>query len=172
MPVRRVRFTIRGLMIAVAAIGGFLAILRLSPVLLVAFLVLNIPTAVIGLCVVMARAPGRRLPGRVGIVTALQGGLILVVGWAWSLTAIAFFQQRVNAGAPPEDSRRTGYEFWCSTVPMTMTGLGLAAFVLGIAVICVLRHRSDLMPVVAAYAWAMAVTWVLSFAFLKFGVFL
>jgi hypothetical protein len=171
MPVPRVRFTIRGLMIAVAAVGGLLAILRLSPVLLGGLLVLNIPTAVIGLCVVMGRAPGRRSPGRSGIVTALQGALILAAGWAWSLVAIAFFQHRVGAGAP-EESRIAGFEFWCSTVPMTVTGVCLATFVLGIAVICILRRRQDLMPAVVAFAWAMAVTWVLSFAFLKFGVFL
>ena len=46
MPAPRVRFTIEGLMIAVAAVAGFLGLLRMSPSVLFglfAFLALDVP---------------------------------------------------------------------------------------------------------------------------------
>jgi hypothetical protein len=54
---------------------------------------------------------------------------------------------------------------------MFVTAVGLVAFFARIITTCVLRRRHDLMPFVVAYAWAIAVTWLLSFVVLRGDTF-
>lgn len=154
------RFTIRGLMIAVAAIAGLLALLRTWPVLLLlAFVVLlaNLMAALVALYVACTRAPGWTVPWRAGIIAGLQGAGILAAGWVWCLSAVHFLQ--------PSDTLRwtEPTEFWGWKVPMAGTGLGLTAFVSRLVVICIKRRRPDLGAVVATYTWAMATAWLVTF---------
>ncbi len=168
MPAPRVRFTIRGLMIAVAAIGGLLGMLRAFPVLPVLFLVLllfNAPGVVVCLAVALARAPGRLVPWRAGIVTAAQGAAVLAAGWLCSALALSILLRQSGTEALAE-SRKASAEFWGLHIPMTVTAIGLAVFVARIVMICASRRRHDLMPFVVIYAWAMAVAWLLSFTIL------
>ena len=166
MPFRHrssVRFTIRGLMIAVAAVAGLLALLRTWPVLLVllCFLFLvNLLPALIGLCVVCAQPLGGGQHWRPGVVAGLQGAGILAAGWVWSLWV---------SGLPggPAGSGGGGSLAWGWTIPMAATGCGLAAFVMRLVVMCRRRRRYELVPLVVFYAWAMMVAWLATFLTLR-----
>ena len=170
----RVRLRIRSLMLAVATAAGFLALLRLCPMipylLLIVFL-LNIPAAVICLSAALVRVRGRRLPWRAATVAAMQGSLILGAGWLWAISAISFFQGRAGIGAIEVASRTAHDVFWGLTVPMTVTGICLAIFVSRVVVLCALERRHDLLLVMAPYAWAMVFTWLLSFKLLRVALF-
>jgi hypothetical protein len=166
-----VRFTIRGLMIAVAAVAGLLGLLHTRPVIwlpLLAASLLNIPTVLICLVVDHDRPRGQRMPWRRGIAIGLQGAGILAVGWVWSLWANAFFDEGASPGIPIAAGQAARDRFWAVDVPMAATGLGLAAF-LRLVVLDVSRRRPELVLIVAPYAWALALAWLFSFALLRLG---
>ena len=157
-----IRFTIRGLMIAVAAVAGVLGLLRTWPVLvmlLIVLVLLNLMPALIGLCVMWAQPPGWRLHWRPGVAVGLQGAGILAAGWVWSLWASGF-------PGGPAGSVGGGSLAWGWTIPMATTGCGLAAFILRLVVAC-WKSRRGLVPLVVFYAWAMMVAWFITFFTLR-----
>jgi hypothetical protein len=170
MPSPRVRFTIRGLMIAVAAVVGLLGVFRTSPMVLFAFLALNVPGALVCLAAALDRSPGPRVPWWAGIGAAAQGAAILGAGWLCAAMALSILLRQSGAGAVAE-GRKASAEFWGLLVPMAVTAIGLAAFVARIVAACASRRRHDLLPIVLAYAWAIAVAWLLCFAVLGIETF-
>jgi hypothetical protein len=163
-----VKFTIRTLMIAVAALSGLLALLRDWLGLLPLYVVV-IPLA--GLNGLRAQVPPQRPSWRFGILVVMLGFTILGVGWLWARSVIWYFQRQEGFDAIGSVSRAGYYQLWGLTVPSGVTAVCLMVHVLYLAVVCVPRRRRSLLPLVAAFALALAGAYVVHFADLEFEAF-
>ena len=164
----RVQFTIRGLMIAVAAVAVFLAVWPARSVLLLILVLAGVPATGV---ILLAQVPWKRLPWRFGIVAFTPGLIVLGAGWFWARTVISSFQRREGFIAIGAASRGAYYEYWGVTVPSAVTGSCLIALVLPTLVICAIRRRFDLLMGTVGYAFVMVCAYVWLFADLEFEAF-
>ncbi len=159
------RFTIRSLMIAVAAIAGLLSVLTTWREFLPVLILVGLP--VVGLTGLLARVPPQRPVWRLWILTVMLGFMILGGGWLWARLAIGIF--RWKTGSPLD---RSGYYAgWGLMIPSFVTGIGLIVHVLVLAIACVDRRRFGLLLLVVGYALAQAISWFLLFALLGFEAY-
>jgi len=165
----RLRFTIRGLMIAVAVVAGILALLTTWRELLPVLILVGIPLSC--LSGLLAQVPPQRPGWRFGILAAMLGLVILGGGWLWARSVISFFQRQEESVALGALSRAAHYRTLGLTIPSSVTAIGLAWNVLGLALLCAHRRRFDLWLLVVAYAMALAFAWICLFAGLDFEAF-
>jgi hypothetical protein len=165
----RGQFTIRSVMIVVAAVAVLLALWPVWLVLLLVLIVVGGPLA--GVIFVLVRVPWREVPWRSVIVNIMTAFFILSGGWLWVWAAAWSVRQRAGTGALAAPSRAGDDAFWALTVPMTATGLCLAAHVSRTVFIGVSRRRSELTLILVGYGWAMAHAWVFLYALLKIQTF-
>ena len=166
------QFTIRNLRVAVAVAAGWLAVLLAGREILPGLVLLGLPLA--GLFGLRARVPPQRPAWRFGILAVMLGPVILGGGWLWARCVIWSFQRETGAIAIGSASRGAYYEFWGLTVPGAVTGMGLMAYVLWLAIRCMLPRRLGpflLLPVVVAYAFVLAFGWFALFVPLAFEAF-
>ena len=165
----RVRFTIRSLMIAVAAVAGLLAVFTTWSEFLPVLILVGIPLA--GLSGLLAQVPPRRSSWRFGILAVMLGLVILGGGWLWARSAIWFFQWQAGSVALDGASRGAHYRFWGLTIPMKMTAICLVWDVFGLSVVCAHRRRFGILVLVVGYALALVFAYVILFAWLDFEAF-
>ena len=151
----RVQFTIRSVMIAVAVIAGLLAMLRLWREFLPILIVVGIPLT--GLYKLLAKVPRNRPEWRTWITAAILGYVVLAAGWLWVRAAISFFQPEQGSIAIDGSIGGADYEFWGLTPRARLTGICLAVYASGMAIVCAPRRRRKLLPLVMGYALALAV---------------
>jgi hypothetical protein len=167
--VRRLSFTIRTLMIAVAALGVLSAMLRNWRDLLPTFVIVLLP--LVGLIVLLIRVPPQQESRRYGISAGALGLIILGIGWLWARFAIWRFQRLEGFVAIGGAGRREHYRYWGSTLPELVTGICLMFYVFFLAVACASRRRRGLLPVLMGYALGLAVAYLWLFADLEFEAF-
>jgi hypothetical protein len=163
------RFKIRSLMIAVGAVGGLLALLRDWSALVPVFVLVVMPLA--GLTGLRNQVPAQRPSWRFGVSAVMLGLIILGAGWFWARSVVWYFQWKEGFEAIGGAIRGEQYQFWGETIPSCVTGICLLAYILFLAVACTPRRRRVLLPVVVAYALALAGAYVLLFAFLGLEAF-
>ncbi len=165
----RLRFTIRSLMIAVAAIAGLLAVFTRWAEILPVLIVVGIPLA--GLIGLLGGVPPQRPTWRLAILAVMLGWIILGCGWLWARSAIWIFQRQAGSVLPAGGAGAGYYEFWGLEIPMMVTGIGLVVDVLVLAIACVRRGLFGLVLLVVGDAFALALGWFLLFILLEFEAF-
>jgi hypothetical protein len=168
MQPRRSQLTIRTLMITVMALGVVFALLRDWSDLWPVSVLVVIPLA--GLTGLRAQVPPERTSWRFGVSAVMLGLIILGVGWFWARSVIWYIQWQEGFQLIYIASRGEDYQFWGSTVPRNVTGVCLLVYIVLLASACTARRRG-LLPVVAAYALALAGSYVILFALLEFEAF-
>ncbi len=166
------RFTIRGLMIAVAVIAGSLALVVNHSEFFQLLIIVGIPLA--GLIGLLLRVPRDRPGWRLGVQAAMLGWLIIAAGWLWARSVIWWFQHHEGLGAGVLlSSAHNYYEFLGLIAPMGVTAFCLAAHVLGLARACVRRGESQFVGClfVFGYGAVLAIAYLLLFAALQIEYF-
>ena len=164
-----VKFTIRSLMFAVMAVAVCFAVLRAWRDFLLVFVLVIIP--LMGLIGLWTQVPPQRVSWRFGILAAMLGLIILGTGWLWARSVIWHFQGQEWFVAIGGASRGEDYEFWGSTLPGCVTGIGLIVHVLFLTVACATRRSRSLLLLVLPYALALAAVYIILFADLEFEAF-
>jgi hypothetical protein len=164
-----VKFTIRSLMIAVMAAAVCFAVLRAGRDFLLVSVLVLIP--LLGLIGIWTQVPPQRVSWQFGILAAMLGLIILGMGWLWARSVIWHFQRQEGFVAIGGASHGEDYEFWGSTLPGCVTGIGLIVHVLLLTVACAPRRSRSLLLLVPPYALALTAVYIILFADLEFEAF-
>jgi hypothetical protein len=155
----RLRFTIGSLMTAVAIVAVLLALFTAWRELLPVAILVGIPLA--ALSGLLAYVSSQRPEWRFGIQLMMLGLVILGGGWLWSHLILRQVGRRMGPLGLDGALRADDHRFWGFQVPMVVTGICLAVYVLVLAIVCARRRRVGLAVLVMGYAYALAVDWAL-----------
>jgi hypothetical protein len=167
--VRRVQFTIRSLMIAVLVVACALALLKQWPEVLVVLVLLGLP--LYGLSVLFGKTSRQRSARRFGMAVVMLSLIMLGAGWFSARMLIWLY--RWQSGSTGHYGM-WGYDYppLCLAVPAVLTACGLFLNIVVLADICVSRRKFGLILLVAAFAFALAVGWMVLFGSLNSERFL
>jgi hypothetical protein len=171
VPVRRVQFTIRSLMIAVLVVACALALLKKWPEVLAVLVLLGLP--LYGLSVLFRKIPRQRSARRFGMSVVMLSLIMLGTGWLSARSLIWFVQWQYGSSTRYGMFGGAGnYAPLCLAIPAGLTAFGLFLNIVVLADICVSLRKFGLLPLVAAFAFVLAVSWIALFGWLNLERFL
>lgn len=156
---QRPRFTIRGLMIAIAVVAISLAMALEHWELLPLVIIAGIPVG--GLIGLHRKVPSDRPGWKLGVRAAILGWLILGAGWLWGQTFVWWFkqQEKLHGVVSLPSAHHDG--MWWLHVPLGTTAFFLIAHTLGLARFCRGRGQAVGCWFAFGYASALAIAYLL-----------
>ena len=155
---RRVRFTIRSMMIVVLIVACALGLLRRWPEGLLVLVLLGVPLFV--LSILFRKVPRRRSAWRFGMSLAMLSVIVLGTGWFSARFLIWFFRWQHGSTAHHGMLGWVNYPALFVVIPAGASALGLILNMIVLADLCASRRRFGLLLLVAAFAVALAVGWI------------
>ena len=151
-------------MIAVGVVACALALFKGWPLGLAVLGLLGAP--LYGLSVLFGKIPRERSAWRFGMSVVMLSVIMLGIGWFSARVLISIFMWRHEPGTHQRLWDESGYPLLCLAIPAGLTAIGLFLNVAVLADLCFSRRRLSLLPLVVAFALALAFTWTGLFGWL------